>query len=170
MANSDPFIGFGGTNAHAILEQYQAPAASAPQSLSFTPFVFSALSENPLAAQLQAYSDYLKTYHDNNDASDLAWTLHSRRTTKIAFSALTVEQLASKIDAKLAEVSQNAGTTIGIRSSIKATPRLLGVFTGQGAQWPAMGAHLIRSLDFVRERIQHLEQSLATLPPSDRPA
>ena len=173
MINSDPFIGFGGTNAHAILEQYQTPAASAPRSLSFTPFVFSAVSEGSLVAQLQAFSDYLKTQHANNDASDLAWTLHSRRsqlTTKTAFSALTIEQLTSKIDAKLAEVSQNAGTTIGIRSNTKATPRLLGVFTGQGAQWPAMGAHLIRSSDFVRERIQHLEQSLATLPPSDRPA
>ena len=173
MTNSNPFIGFGGTNAHAILEQYQAPAASAPQSLSLTPFVFSALSESSLVAQLQAYSDYLKTHRDNIDASDLAWTLHSRRsqlTTKIAFSALTIDQLTSKIDVKLAEVIQNAGMTIGIRSNVKATPRLLGVFTGQGAQWPAMGAHLIRSSDFVRKRIQHLEQSLATLPPSDRPA
>lgn len=173
MTNPDPFIGFGGTNAHAILEQYQAPAAPAPQGLSFTPFVFSALSEASLVAQLQAYSNHLKTHHDNIDASDLAWTLHSRRShlsTKTTFSALTIEQLTSKIDAKLAEVSQNADTTIGIRSNSKATPRLLGVFTGQGSQWPAMGAHLIRSSDFVRERIQHLEQSLATLPPSDRPA
>lgn len=62
------------------------------------------------------------------------------------------------------------GATIGIRSNTKATPRLLGVFTGQGARRPAMGAHLIRSSDFARERVQHLEQSLATLPSSDRPA
>lgn len=126
-----------------------------------------------MVTQLQAYSNHLKTHHDDIDASDLAWTLHSRRSqlsTKITFSALTTEQLTSKIDVKLAEVNQNAGTTIGIRSNTKATPRLLGIFTGQGAQWAAMGAHLIRSSDFVRERIQHLEQSLATLPPSDRPA
>ena len=126
-----------------------------------------------MVAQLQAYSNHLKTHHGNIDASDLAWTLHSRRSqlsTKTTFSALTIEQLTFKIDAKLAEVSQNVGTTIGIRSNTKAIPHLLGIFTGQGAQWPAMGAHLIRSSDFVRERIQHLEQSLATLPPSDRPA
>ena len=81
-----------------------------------------------------------------------------------------MEQLTSKIDVKLAEVSQNAGTAIGLRSNTKTTPRLLGIFTGQGAQWAAMGAHLLCSSDFVRERIQRLEQSLATLPPSDRPA
>ena len=131
------------------------------------------MSEASLVAQLQAYSNHLKTHHDNIDASDLAWTLHSRRSqlsTKTTFSALTIEQLTSKIDSKLAEISQNADATVGTRSNTKTTPRLLGVFTGQGAQWAAMGAHLFRSSDFVRERIQHLEQSLATLPPSDRPA
>ena len=131
------------------------------------------MSEASLVAQLQAYSNHLKAHHNTIDASDLAWTLHSRRSqlsTKTTLSALTIEQLTSKIDVKLTEVSQNAGRTIGVRSNTKATPRLLGVFTGQGAQWPAMGAHLVRSSDFVRERIQHLEQSLATLPSSDRPA
>ncbi len=154
------------------MEQYQAPAAPRPQGLPFTPFIFSAASEISLINQLKAYSTHLKTHHGSIDPSDLAWTLHSRRSqlsTKTSFSALTIEQLTSEIDTKLTEVSQKAGTTIGIRSNTKAAPRLLGVFTGQGAQWAAMGAHLIRSSDFVRERVRRLEQSLATLPPSDRP-
>ncbi len=40
---------------------------------------------------------------------------------------------------------------------------------GQGAQWASMGAHLIRSSEFVRQRILDLENSLATLPAADRP-
>lgn len=32
-----------------------------------------------------------------------------------------------------------------------------------------MGAHLIRSSEFVRKRIQDLEKSLASLPPADQP-
>jgi hybrid polyketide synthase/nonribosomal peptide synthetase ACE1 len=32
-----------------------------------------------------------------------------------------------------------------------------------------MGAHLIRSSEFVRRRLQDLEKSLATLPPADQP-
>ncbi len=140
----------------------------------FTPFVFSAASEVSLVSQLQAYSDYLKTHNDTN-ASDLAWTLQLRRSQfpiKATFSALTIEQLTSKIDAKLAVVSQKPGTTIGLRANSKpstSAPRILGVFTGQGAQWAAMGAELIRSSSFVRDRLQALEESLATLPPSDRP-
>ncbi|KAJ5188310.1 Acyl transferase/acyl hydrolase/lysophospholipase [Penicillium cf. griseofulvum] len=165
-------FGFGGTNSHAILESYQAPEITGSSGPTLTPFVFSAASEGSLLAQLQFFSEHLKTHHDTIDVADLAWTLHSRRSqlsTKAAFSALTVEQLASKIDIKLAEVSQNSATTVGLRSTIKTAPRLLGVFTGQGAQWPAMGAHLIRSSAFVQKRIQELEDSLNTLPESDRP-
>lgn len=126
-----------------------------------------------MVAQLQAYSGYLKTHQETINPFKLAWTLHSRRSqlpTKAAFGASTIEQLASQIDDKLADVSKNAGTTIGLRSIAKpGTPRLLGIFTGQGAQWPAMGAELIRLSSFVRQRIQQLEDSLATLPPSDCP-
>ena len=124
-------------------------------------------------AQLQAYSNHLKTHNDIS-ASDLAFT-QLRRTyfpSKVTFSARTIEQLISKIDAKLAVVSQKSGTTIGIRASPKpgsAAPRILGVFTGQGAQWASMGAELIRHSEFVRGRLQDLEDSLASLPPSDRP-
>lgn len=121
---------------------------------------------------MQAYSEFLKTRNHIN-ASDLAWTLQSRRSQlpiKASFSATTIEQLASKIDEKLAEVKQTPGKTIGIRSSPKpVTPHVLGVFTGQGAQWASMGAQLIRSSDFVRSRVQDLEGFLATLPSSDRP-
>lgn len=173
-------VGFGGANAHTILEEHLQPTSSShnlhqdsSKSSSFTPFLFSALSETSLVALLEQYSEFLKTHHSDIDASNLAWTLHSRRSqlpVKVAFSALTIQQLSSKIDNKLAAVKQNAGTAIGTRSTGKpAAPRILGIFTGQGAQWPTMGARLICSSIFVRQRIQHLEDSLATLPHGDRP-
>ncbi|RYP81860.1 hypothetical protein DL769_001820 [Monosporascus sp. CRB-8-3] len=170
-------FGFGGSNAHAILEQYVRPNETlASRRDSFlTPFVFSAASEVSLIAQLRAYAHYLKE-HDDLNASDLAWTLQARRSQlpmRVALSAVTIERLTAKIDAKLAAVEQNPGTTIGIRASSRSSssaPRILGVFTGQGAQWPTMGAELIRASDFVRQRLRDLEQSLATLPSADRPS
>ncbi|KAK8016704.1 hybrid NRPS/PKS enzyme [Apiospora rasikravindrae] len=166
-------FGFGGSNAHAILEEYRpsppaAIEAAEPQS-PVTPFVFSAVSEASLVAQLQAYSEYLAATPDVNPV-DLAWTLQSRRSQlpfKVAFSAATIDELQTKIDAKLAPLKQNPGVAVGTRANIKGEAHVLGVFTGQGAQWPAMGAELIRSFPFVRQRVQQLEEHLNSLP--DRP-
>lgn len=169
-------VGFGGANAHAILEEHVHPTSDSQDdtepSISFSPFVFSALTETSLVVLLEQYARALKI-RDGIDASDLAWTLHSRRSqhpTRVAFSATTIQQLSAKIANKLTAVENSIGTAIGIRSNGKSTtPLILGVFTGQGAQWPAMGAHLIRSSSFVRLRIQHLEESLASLSSADRP-
>ncbi|KAI3336268.1 putative hybrid NRPS/PKS enzyme [Xylariaceae sp. AK1471] len=171
-------FGFGGSNAHAILEQYSGPpetvASTSADVTNFTPFVFSAVSEGSLVTQLRAYSDHLKI-HSNIDPCDLAWTLQARRShfpLKTAFSALTIEQLVTKIDEKLETLKAKPGTTLGVRASSRqttASPRILGVFTGQGAQWASMGADLIRSSEFVRQRILALENSLASLSAADRP-
>ncbi|KAK7981308.1 hypothetical protein PG988_003546 [Apiospora saccharicola] len=172
-------FGFGGSNAHAILEEYrpststpaalEALEASEPLSSPFTPFVFSAVSEASLVAQLQAYSEYLGATPDVNPV-DLAWTLQARRSQlpfKVAFSAATIDELRTKIDAKLAPLKQNPGVAVGTRANIKGEAHVLGVFTGQGAQWPSMGAELIRTFPWVRRRVEQLEASLNTLP--DRP-
>ncbi|KAF3759881.1 hypothetical protein M406DRAFT_269792 [Cryphonectria parasitica EP155] len=176
-------FGFGGSNAHAIVEQYcnasdpgppaESTSSPDPAHIPVTPFVFSALSEASLVAQLQAYSEHLGS-RDEINPHDLAWTLQARRSefaTRAAFSAATTSQLKSKIDAKLAELSKTPGAVLGVRARPGAArPGVLGVFTGQGAQWPAMGAQLIRSSAFARGRVQDLEDALATLPPADRPA
>lgn len=138
------------------------------------PFVFSAACESSLISVLYSYSEYLKN-HSQTSPSDLAWTLQSRKSQlshRVAFSAPTIERLRSKIDARLATASQNPGSRLGIRTSSKPStikPRILGVFTGQGAQWARMGAGLIRSSHFVRERLQELDESLSALPVPDRP-
>ncbi|MBE3043537.1 acyltransferase domain-containing protein, partial [Candidatus Bathyarchaeota archaeon] len=43
-------------------------------------------------------------------------------------------------------------------------PRLLGVFTGQGAQWASMGAKLLATSKWASDRIADLQESLDSLP------
>ena len=120
---------------------------------------------------MHSYLDFLMT-NDTINLCDLAWTLQSRRSvlpSKIAFSALTLEGLVSKIDKSLAETKSVPGTKIGVQSA-PAKPRMLGVFTGQGAQWATVGAQLIRSSASIREEIEQLDHSLATLPEANRPS
>ncbi|KAF3769442.1 hypothetical protein M406DRAFT_20616, partial [Cryphonectria parasitica EP155] len=175
-------FGFGGTNGHAILESYVADTPSTTitageNHLTLTPFVFSAATEDSLVSVLQKYSDFLKTDQGRSiDLHDLGWTLQSRRSAlpfKKSFSALSPEALAFKIDKALELAKGGAaasGTSVGTRSATQgAKPQLLGVFTGQGAQWPTMGAGLLAS-PVVQDKIKQLDESLATLPEPDRPS
>lgn len=169
-------FGFGGTNAHAIIESYDhsrgslvaGPADVNP--LLFTPFVFSATSEKRLRANLSAYAAYLEG-SPTISVQDLAYTLRQRRSVfpcRASFTAVSVDDLRSKILDRL----ENDDTGVGVKapgSNSGATPKILGVFTGQGAQYARMGAELIEKSAFARRIIQELESELARLPGTDRP-
>jgi len=172
-------FGFGGSNAHAIVEQYipsvseaSTDSASNKDLVPFTPYVFSATSEASLSAYLQACSKYLGTQPGINLA-DLAWTLQSRRTqfsTRASFAAPSIEALKSELDKKIAEIQSKSSSGGGALSKASTSePKILGVFTGQGAQWPGMGGRLILGSDHVRGIVSRLEEDLATLPESERP-
>lgn len=166
-------FGFGGANAHAIIEAYtpepkQIKAAEEEFSQITTPFTFSATSEKSLNNLLTSYHDYLLNNPEVN-LRDLVWTLNNRRSAfgnRVSFAAKDVDSLCSKIEAKLE--AKKEGTAIGTKPINKGR-KILGVFTGQGAQWAAMGKELINSSFAVDEIFNELERSLAELPEKDRP-
>ncbi|KAL9073760.1 MAG: hypothetical protein Q9157_004639 [Trypethelium eluteriae] len=157
-------FGFGGTNAHVYEVSGERPLENPRASL---PFVFSANSERSLKATLHSFSSYLEGTPQVN-MRDLSWTL-LRRTIlplKVAFSAATPGELAAEIDKELE--SSKESRSVGIRT-LQGT-RLLGIFTGQGAQWPQMGRQLVLHFDLARTTLKALETSLQELPVSDRPS
>ncbi|EAQ88739.1 hypothetical protein CHGG_05358 [Chaetomium globosum CBS 148.51] len=165
-------FGFGGTNAHAIVESYDNTlnASTTPQPGSlFTPITISAASENSLRDLLSSYIGYLRA-HPEVPLQDFAHTLQERRSTlahRAFITASTNEEAATKMTQLLApERSDQLGTKHGSVTD----PRLLGIFTGQGAQWPRMGAMLIEMSPFAASRLAELDSSLSSLPVDDRPA
>lgn len=72
------------------------------------------------------------------------------------------------MDTKLALFDENPSISCAIRSPTSPC-EILGVFTGQGAQWATMGRGLLRSSEPFRRTIVELEASLARLPEKDRP-
>lgn len=168
---ANDFPGFGGTNAHAIIEAYEPKQRKNESIPVFTPFTISAASERSLRAMLADYSNFLKVQPQVN-LRDLAWTLQTRRSTlsyRKAVVGRDQQDICDKIDSLLAEANA-ANASLNSRYFNIASPRILGVFTGQGAQWPRMGARLIEASPFVAERIAQLEGSLADLPVEDRPS
>jgi hybrid polyketide synthase/nonribosomal peptide synthetase ACE1 len=175
-------FGFGGTNSHVIIENYlpsnsrtlvqdkESKASEAPQ---FTPFNFSAVSGTALRGVLSDYSDYLQS-HPTIDIGDLSYTLYARRShhaVRASIPARSVDDLRAKIDEFLAASPDgNPGSSFGTRAKELSRPvRVLGVFTGQGAQWPTMGRGLMKS-PYVRKIVEDLDRELQRLPEPDRPS
>lgn len=209
-------FGFGGTNAHAIIESWEEPESASeietdsetdsyakPELDSETepeteseadspskvipcgPFVVSANSKSALVATASALAGHLGSMSseadDDNEGralSDLAWTLQTKRTPfpyRAYASGTTRAELLSSLDAglKAAAKDETAGSfvTEALPVSAELPPRILGVFTGQGAQWPEMGSALYAHSALFRLSLAKMEASLAQLPePSDRPS
>ncbi|KAF2819712.1 hypothetical protein CC86DRAFT_429870 [Ophiobolus disseminans] len=164
--------GFGGTNAHAIVESYDSPLEREHElercHLTAVPFMFSGYSEKVLSAQLTTFLRHLDTTQDI-ELRDLAWTMSERSSFSLRtiVSGSDVDTLRRKVQAKL-QAKTSDGEALGARPSNKS-PNILGVFTGQGAQWPTMGLGLLEVSSVARESFTIMQQSLAELPLVDRP-
>ncbi|KAE8313121.1 acyl transferase domain-containing protein [Aspergillus transmontanensis] len=164
-------FGFGGTNAHAILESYDvARDETSPEpsmSLGVTPYVFSANSDSSLAALVKTFIGHVAEMESSASLLDLAWTLQAKRTEppfRKSFTGATKEQLLENMRSAVLKVEEMPTAAFGTRSQdLGQSPKILGVLTGQGAQWPSMGAELLRTSRMFAESIQRLEESLGEL-------
>lgn len=177
LVNSTYSFGFGGTNSHCILEEYVperrtngiSSTIGPPSSLLFTPLTFSAASSTALRAMLLQYVEYLESNRDTVSIKDLAYTLQDRRSTfpyRKAIAAPTVPDAIQSLrrlvklppeDKEATELDTRFITTAG------GPKKILGIFTGQGAQWPRMGAQLIECSAFAASRLAELDANLQGL-------
>ncbi|KAI6309894.1 Type I Iterative PKS [Pyricularia oryzae] len=157
-------FGIAGTNAHVILESAACAGVgdycqrSPGSSESNTPRLLAFSAKHPVS--LRNVVDATKTYINTRGASltDVAHTLclgripHGHR----AFSVVGQE----RPDAGGLEVTYQAQDASGaLPTASMETPRVVWVFTGQGAQWAQMGAELVDKEPVVRRRIDHLEST-----------
>jgi acyl transferase domain-containing protein len=100
--------------------------------------------------QINAFREYTK--HSSATLRDLASTLANKREQK-PHRAYVVTSDSSDIQASVTQAVQP-----------QFSPRVAWVFTGQGAQWPEMGAELIAKNTTFRATVQKLDKFLLSLP------
>jgi acyl transferase domain-containing protein/NADPH:quinone reductase-like Zn-dependent oxidoreductase len=153
-------FGYGGTNTHVILEEaagHLLPASSRPPTTrpNRQLFILSARDKagvSKVAANLRQHLEQ----HPDISLPNLAYTLAERRSrfpwTWTASAATTSELLTALGDATTNTPPQT------ITSS--TTPRLGFVFTGQGAQWHAMGRELAAAYPVYAQTLAECDRAL----------
>ncbi|KAI0502950.1 reducing type I polyketide synthase [Xylaria bambusicola] len=172
-------FGFGGANAHAILEspeyltgnslpKYKSSYVktetidddffsfddSAPNKKQSKPklIVLSANDEAALKSSMSRLASHLLHPAVNVELDDLAYTLSERRS-RLYHRAYSIQK-----DTRLSPASFVTGKTFNRNVNIGL------VFTGQGAQWPTMGKDLIQTFPAARRMVEALDGVLMSLP------
>ncbi|KZZ99128.1 polyketide synthase [Moelleriella libera RCEF 2490] len=179
-------FGFGGTNAHVILDEApEQPSQaqfgshnfgsqhSASDTLSHKMndmppcthqlFCYSASEKGTIPRIMRSHLSYIEKQPLSKHAEWLrnyAYTLGCRRSVmeyKTFFVASSASELATNLEA--------GGSTSAVRSMHKERPRVAFVFSGQGNQWAQMGLDLMpfnvfsRSLEEASDHLKHNLQS-----------
>ncbi|KAF4991488.1 hypothetical protein FGRMN_7799 [Fusarium graminum] len=167
-------FGYGGTNGHLVVESvdtlyplyrhgqrrdkapysYSGIAASRPYLM-----LLSAHDRTTLERNIVAYASVASKYH----LPDLAYTLISHRN-RFPVRGFTVASSPSTVRDDFNLSAFTIATAPG------AAPELGFIFTGQGAQWPLMGARAMECFPSFLSTIQALDSVLQRLDDTLRPS
>jgi len=166
-------FGFGGTNFHAVLEEYRggyggegaSGAARWPQEL----FVFRAKDDATLLAEAGRFAAALRA-GSNVRLRDLALTLAKQAESRsgqpavLALVAKDFAALQADLDAALASLGGNGKplpqSARHTRSMPASAPEIGFLFPGQGSQYVNMGREAALYLDDVRSAFEFADSTL----------
>ncbi|KAL0942745.1 polyketide synthase [Colletotrichum truncatum] len=143
-------FGIGGTNAHAILESARSqgvkPVKVSAKTTEPQLLVFSANSSESLKKMTEAYQSFIVSNPEKLE--QVAYTLANGREHHAYRSFAITSGGGNFVPSPSSRAPQQA-------------PKLVMVFTGQGAQWPAMGIELLQQDNSVfQTTIRKLDEYL----------
>jgi len=156
-------FGFGGTNAHVVLEA--APPRSSREYAkpreADRPFVLPISARDDVSLR-----DYAKAYRksledESLEVSDFCYSAGARKEhhdERLVVVGRDARELRVRLDAWLRGSDQLEGIVAG-REDVEGGP-IVFVFTGQGPQWWAMGRQLFERESIVRQTISEISEIL----------
>lgn len=161
-------FGIGGTNAHAIVEEYPSPVIEETGNITpskfptAVPFVLSGNSDSAVRAQAEKLRLHIESgIGKGNRLSDVSYSLATSRTHFQQRLVVTAVDKAQMLE-KLVTISSGSGKLFNLNDVGKASLGML--FTGQGSQQAGMGKGLYAvypvfrdALDKIAARFTELE-------------
>ncbi|OQE31225.1 hypothetical protein PENSTE_c001G09701 [Penicillium steckii] len=155
--------GFGGANAHVVLQKPPAPTQAADDAEADGDpkrrlFLISANDKDSLKTRISDFGVYFEQrpeVFENSLFGNFAYTLGSKLSHlsyRVAVSATTLDELGIR----LAQLKINPVRVLG-------APTVAFVFTGQGAQWAQMGIPLMADYPIFKSAVERADECLRNL-------
>ncbi|KNG83279.1 putative polyketide synthase [Aspergillus nomiae NRRL 13137] len=144
-------FGIGGSNAHIIVDRGNGITGSTNSNLNVDSqlIVTSASSVSSLKKRIRQITQYIN--HCPSSLSDMSYTLGSRRH-HLDVRAFAVVHPSTPLEDTAFQFTEAASHT-----------ELIFTFTGQGAQWPGMGAALLEHFESFKDDVEEMELALKGL-------
>jgi len=152
-------FGFGGANAHVILQSHENPTETASQKITTTnkrlPWIIT--GKTPQAIQDNALK-LAGSLNQNNTLYDTAWhyAVNKQRLNQgVMFFAENVEEVKQK----LLEVGEGEASAAIIQgASQDNSSGAVFVYSGNGCQWEGMGNALLQESELFRKTIDEIDK------------
>jgi acyl transferase domain-containing protein/acyl-CoA synthetase (AMP-forming)/AMP-acid ligase II/acyl carrier protein/SAM-dependent methyltransferase len=153
-------LGIGGTNAHVILEEAPRPTAGGNElDRSGHVLTLSGKTEAALWQHVSRYVDYLGS-HPELEAGDVCFTANVGRhhfDYRLAVSGRTTAGLRDALAEKLRQHQEGGAPVFPVAG---AEPRVVFLFTGQGAQYAGMCRELFETQPTFRRTLERCQEIL----------
>jgi acyl transferase domain-containing protein len=150
-------FGFGGTNAHVVMEEAPLPASAEEKSRGTYILPLSARTSEGLRAKRQQWRQWLES--DSSNLNDVCYSAAVRRSHHPYRLAVTGKSKAQLIDRlKDATAIENG-----------QEHKVVFVFAGQGGQWAGMGRELLAQEPVFREAFEQCGGSSVLLEADSLP-
>jgi acyl transferase domain-containing protein/NADPH:quinone reductase-like Zn-dependent oxidoreductase/short-subunit dehydrogenase/acyl carrier protein len=156
-------FGFGGTNAHVILEEYRRSASKGRKSRRGAtrggrpaPLLLSARSRPALEAMAARYAGYVGQAK-HQDYPDIAATAALRRehhSHRLVARGSSIKDLAGQLRGFGRDGTSGALT---IEETLGSHPKVAFVFSGNGSQWAGMGQELLGQDAVFKRKLEEVD-------------
>ncbi|WP_433335099.1 SDR family NAD(P)-dependent oxidoreductase [Spirillospora sp. CA-294931] len=154
-------FGFGGTNAHVVIEE-AGPLSAPPEDTSVTTLTLSGTAPERVGVAASALAAWLDADGASTPLGDVAHTLARRSdATAPARAAVVARSRDELLDGLRALEAGEPGPGVVTSEGPAATGGVVWVFPGHGSQWAGMGRRLLADEPAFAAAVDELDPLLA---------
>ncbi|MEU9691967.1 SDR family NAD(P)-dependent oxidoreductase [Amycolatopsis japonica] len=152
-------FGFGGTNAHVVLEEWPAAsfAARGKETEGSQVFALSARSAEVLRGRAADLADWLEDPTHRSVALDTVAATLARSRDHLPVRGAVIAEGRDRVAAALRAMAAGRESADVVLGEAAPVSDVVFVFSGYGSQWPGMGRVLLRTEPAFRAEVEALD-------------